>query len=463
MSSDDLSIHVEGLAKRYEIYAQPVDRLKQMTLPRLQRGFRMPERAYFNEFWALRGVDFDVRRGETVGIVGRNGSGKSTLLQIICGTLTPTAGNVDVRGRIAALLELGSGFNPEFTGRENVYLNAAVLGLGRSEIDARFDDIAAFADIGEFIEQPVKTYSSGMYIRLAFAVAINVDPEILVVDEALSVGDEAFQRKCFARIETIRSNGATILFVSHSVGTVIEICDRAILMDGGELIAQGTPKFIVSRYHKLLYAPAPKAAAIRNSIRLEAISRGSEVETTGAGDLVDRTERHAAIVDEAYLDEGLVPKSTVRYEPRGAAIESPHIETLQGRCVNVLRSGGEYIYSYTVKFEDSAFGVRFGMLIKTTSGLPLGGGVTATNAGSGLAVMRGQEFTARFRFRASLTPGVYFLNAGVTAINADGEIYLDRLIDAVMLRIMPDCDTLATGTVDFNVEPEFECAMEAGT
>lgn len=462
MSSDELSIRVNGLAKRYEVYAQPADRLKQMTLPRLRRCLGMSERSYFAEFWALRGVDFDVHRGETVGIVGRNGSGKSTLLQMICGTLTPTAGTVDVRGRIAALLELGSGFNPEFTGRENVYLNAAVLGLHRDEIDARFDDIVAFADIGDFVDQPVKTYSSGMYVRLAFAVAINVEPEVLVVDEALSVGDEAFQRKCFARIEKIRSNGATILFVSHSAGTVIEICDRAILMDSGEMLAQGTPKFIVSRYHKLLYASAIKAPAIRESIRQEAVARDHKTELNEVVDQRAVTPQPAPI-DEAYFDEGLLPKSTVRYEPRGALVGAPYIETLAGRRVNVLQSGGEYVYTYTVKFDQVAFGVRFGMLIKTTTGLPLGGGVTAANAGNGISVTPGQEFSVRFRFHAMLTPGVYFLNAGVTAIDAEGETYLDRLIDAAMFRIMPDSEMLATGTIDFNMESEFECLAELAT
>ncbi len=201
MSSDDIAIRVTNLSKSYQIYETPRDRLKQFVLPRLQRIAGQAPRQYYREFRALNNVSFDVRKGETVGIIGRNGSGKSTLLQIICGTLTPTGGTVETRGRIAALLELGSGFNPDFTGRENVYLNASVLGLPQEEIETRFDDIAAFADIGDFIDQPVKTYSSGMIVRLAFAVAINVDPDILVIDEALSVGDELFQRKCFSRIE----------------------------------------------------------------------------------------------------------------------------------------------------------------------------------------------------------------------------------------------------------------------
>lgn len=464
MLSDEISIRVAGLSKRYEIYSQPVDRLKQMILPKVQRWMHRPERAYFHEFWALRDASFDVHKGETVGIVGRNGSGKSTLLQLICGTLTPTMGQVSVHGRVAALLELGSGFNPEFTGRENVYLNAAVLGLSRDEIDARFENIVAFADIGEFVEQPVKTYSSGMYVRLAFAVAINVDPEILIVDEALSVGDEAFQRKCFARIDAIRENGATILFVSHAASAVIELCDRAILLDGGEMLASGTPKFVVSRYHKLLYAPPAKAAAIRENIRIEAEADvGEIIDTADLPNQLTKIAKRSEAAEEAYLDEGLVPRSTLRYERLGAEIGPPRIETVYGRHVNVVPMGEDFVYTYRVQFQKSAFGVRFGMLIKTTTGLGLGGATTAPSAGDGLAVTAGQEFAVRFRFRAMLEPGVYFLNAGVTAISADGEIYLDRILDAAMLRIMPDSERLATGMVDFSVEPEYECAVGAVT
>lgn len=452
MSFEESSIQVQGLSKRYEIYAQSSDRLKQMVMPRAQRWLRQPERSYFREFWALRDINFNVRRGETVGIVGRNGSGKSTLLQIICGTLTPTAGHVGVHGRVAALLELGSGFNPEFTGRENVYLNAAVLGLRREEIDARFDDIAAFAGIGEFIEQQVKTYSSGMYVRLAFAVAINSDPEILVVDEALSVGDEAFQRKCFSRINKIRENGATVLFVSHSAGTVVELCDRAILLDGGELLASGAPKFVVSRYHKMLYVPESRADSVRDAIRQEH-KLGFE-NSVVADNVIDEVPV-AEPADEAYLDEGLVPTSTLRYEHRGATLAALHIETVRGERVNVLTPGAEYVYVYTVSFQADAFGVRFGMLIKTVTGLGLGGASTATDAGGGLAVVAGEEFEVRFRFSAMLEPGVYFLNAGVTAAGPEGEIYLDRLIDGLMFRVMPDGNRLATGLIDFHVAPHF--------
>jgi len=233
MSSNDIAIRVTNLSKCYEIYNTPRDRLKQFVMPRVRRIAGKSYIQYFREFWALKDVSFEIKKGETVGIIGRNGSGKSTLLQLICGTLSPTGGSVETNGRIAALLELGSGFNPEFTGRENVYMNAAVLGLNTTEVDERFDDIAAFADIGEFIEQPVKTYSSGMFVRLAFAVNIMSTPEIMIVDEALAVGDMAFQAKCMTALTRIQENGATVLFVSHDVGSVKSLCSRGIYLDRG--------------------------------------------------------------------------------------------------------------------------------------------------------------------------------------------------------------------------------------
>jgi lipopolysaccharide transport system ATP-binding protein len=236
----ELLIEVRGLGKRYEIYAQPRDRLLQS----LFRG----RRQFFQEFWALADISFEVRRGETVGIVGRNGSGKSTLLQLIAGTLTPTTGTVDVRGRIAALLELGSGFNPEFSGRENVFLNGAILGLARSEIEARLPEIVAFSGLEEFIDRPVKTYSSGMLMRLAFAVAVNVEPDILIIDEALAVGDIAFQLKCIERLERLTRSGVTLLFVSHDTSLVKTFCRHAVYLDRGRLRAQGTPDVVTELY-----------------------------------------------------------------------------------------------------------------------------------------------------------------------------------------------------------------------
>lgn len=231
--ADNCAIHISNLGKCYQIYDAPRDRLKQFVMPSVHRLAGKVPRQYFREFSALKDVSFDVKKGETVGIIGRNGAGKSTLLQIICGTLTPTSGSVLINGRVAALLELGSGFNPEFTGRENVYANGGVLGLSKDEIDARFDEIVAFADIGEFLDQPVKTYSSGMYVRLAFAVVVHVDADILIVDEALSVGDAFFQAKCMSRMKQIVDSGTTILFVSHDINSVKALCKRTLWLDRG--------------------------------------------------------------------------------------------------------------------------------------------------------------------------------------------------------------------------------------
>lgn len=459
---DDIAIRVSNLSKCYQIYDTPRDRLKQFVLPRLQRATGQQPRQYYREFWALKDVSFEVKKGETVGIIGRNGSGKSTLLQMICGTLSPTSGNITTHGRIAALLELGSGFNPEFTGRENVYMNAAVLGLTEQEIAARFEDIAAFADIGEFLEQPVKNYSSGMVVRLAFAVAISVSPNILIVDEALSVGDELFQRKCFSRIEEIRRGGATILFVSHSAGTVVELCDHAILLDVGELLTKGTPKTIVACYQKLLYAPAE----LRDSLRDEVRHGKNQIDVQNSDTspvLADLPPNRSETLDTTlsdYYDPSLVPTSTMTYASHGVNIDSPGLYTLSGDKVNNLVRGRTYRYRYSVRFERSASYVRFGMLIKTTTGLELGGGASAASLRNSIPfVTAGSTYLVDFEFCCRLNSGVYFLNAGVVGELNGIETYLHRLIDAAMFRVVPESDSLATTIVDFSCKPTISCMV----
>jgi lipopolysaccharide transport system ATP-binding protein len=457
---DEIAIRVSNLSKCYQIYDAPRDRLKQFVAPRLQSMAGQAPKQYFREFWALKDVSFEIKKGETVGIIGRNGSGKSTVLQIICGTLAPSSGSVETNGRIAALLELGSGFNPEFTGRENVYMNAAVLGVGKEEIDKRFDDIAAFADIGQFIEQPVKTYSSGMVVRLAFAVAINVDPEILIVDEALSVGDELFQRKCFSRIEAIRKNGTTILFVSHSGSAVVELCDQAVLLDVGEKLAMGAPKRIVGKYQKLIYAPEDKRHEIREEIRISCVSTESrghhETSHSGVQAAVE-SEQTSANEPEEFFDPNLKPQSTVAYESQGARIESPEILTLSGERVNCLKRGRTYRYAYKVQFDKGATNVRFAMLIKTVSGLELGGAMSAPAIGQGITYVEpGSTVNVEFRFTSNLNPGTYFLNAGVTGVLQESETYLHRVLDICMFSVMPVADNTATATVDFNCIAEVD-------
>ncbi|MCF5140746.1 ATP-binding cassette domain-containing protein [Pseudomonas sp. PA-6-1D] len=441
-----MAIKVSGVSKCFHIYDNPRDRFLQM--------FNGRRKQYFREFWALRDVSFAVRKGETVGIIGRNGSGKSTLLQIICGTLTPTSGDVQTSGRVAALLELGSGFNPDFSGRENVYMNAAVLGLSREETDARFSEIEAFAEIGNFIDQPVKTYSSGMMVRLAFAVAINVDPQILIVDEALSVGDELFQRKCFARIEAIKANGATILFVSHSGSAIVELCDRAILLDNGDKLTEGTPKSVIGKYQKLLYAPSEKIESIRAAVSSEGDVALLTLNSMSEPAQSSASKSHVDEVEEFY-DPHLISKSEFAYESHGAVIHLPRIVDLAGEPVNCLKRGRTYRYTYKVEFAVAATGVRFGMMIKTLAGVELGGAATALNPQDAISyVSAGTVIQVEFAFECNLNPGTYFVNAGVLGAIKEGETYLHRLLDACLFRVLPVTEQLATGVIDFKCVPD---------
>jgi len=441
----DIAIRVQNITKAYQIYDKPQDRLKQS----LWRG----RKQFYREFKALDDVSFEVKKGETVGIIGRNGSGKSTLLQIICGTLAPTSGTVEVNGRVAALLELGAGFNPEFSGKDNVYMNATILGLSKEEIDAKYDEIVVFADIGDFIDQPVKTYSSGMMVRLAFAVAINVDPLILIVDEALSVGDELFQRKCFSRIEAIKNNGATILFVSHSGGTIVELCDHAVLLDAGEKLMIGEPKQVIAQYQKLIYAPDDQRMIIRHKIG--AMVNQKQNISTSETDLAAPNSYNTDSGIEEQFDPTLIPQSTVVYESLGATIDSPEILTLTGEKVNYIKRGKTYRYTYKVKFHRSVTNVQFGMLIKTTSGLELGGSTTAPAIEQCIPyIEKDTVYIVDFRFDCNLNPGTYFLNAGVMGNIQNEHIYLHRVIDLWIFKVMPITENTATAIIDFNCVAE---------
>lgn len=435
----ELAISVRKLGKSYRIYARPQDRLKQ--------AFFRGRRRYFREFWALRDVSLQVWRGETVGIMGRNGCGKSTLLQLICNTLTPTTGEVAVHGRIAALLELGAGFNPEFTGRDNVYTNAAILGLSRQQIDARYEDIVAFAELGDFIDRPVKIYSSGMYVRLAFAVAASIEPEILVVDEALAVGDEAFQRKCFARIEAIKNRGGTIFFVSHSASLMIDLCDRAALLDRGELLMTGRPKTVVTAYHRLLYSRPKLAASIRAEIQRagETPQSPRPQPTTPAPAPKNKTAR-------ACFDPGMKPKNTVVYKSCGAEILDPHITTREGRRVNVLVPHRQYVIKYRVRFTKPAFQVLWGTLVKTIRGAAVSG--MAKPEGGREHVAAGSLVHVAFPFRCVLMPGVYFVNTGVFGVVDGREGYLHRMIDVLMFRVLYEDGRTSSGILDCFGDPQ---------
>jgi lipopolysaccharide transport system ATP-binding protein len=456
MSFDRLAIRVRGLAKHYMLYDRSEHRLLQMTVPRLQRLLGMRQRRYYQEFVALRDVDFEVWRGETVGIVGRNGSGKSTLLQTICGNLAPTHGEVHVHGRIAALLELGAGFNPEFTGRENVYLNSAILGIPRNVTEARFPEIEAFAGIGEFIDHPVKTYSSGMFVRLAFSAAIHVEPDILVVDEALAVGDEAFQRKCFARIEDIKAAGGTILFVSHSAQSIVQLCDKALLFDAGELLMEGRPKQVVDQYQRLLNAPPAELAAVRAAVRR---APGPPVTAGGSTGPVPEQDASAAAAGPAAeppsegYDPGLVSASRVVFENSGVEVRDVHLLNAHGDRVNVLETGRRYRIRYEAHFHEACKDVGFGVGVRTVTGFSLGGAnMEIARDRRFPRIEAGTRLQAEFEFDCLLLAGSYFVNLGVMG-NVQGERrYLYRIADAMQFRVAPEPGRVAGGIVDFGMQ-----------
>ncbi len=444
------ALSVRGLSKRFELYDRPVDRLKQT----IWRG----RRQFYREFWALRDIGFSLAPGQALGVVGRNGSGKSTLLQLVAGTLAPTTGEIDAPGRVSALLELGSGFNPEFSGRENVFLNGAILGLPYAEMRALMPELLAFADIGDFVDRPVKTYSSGMALRLAFAVATAVAPRILIVDEALAVGDEAFQRKCFARIEKIRESGAAILFVSHSPQHILELCDAALLLDGGQMLLLDEPRRVVPEYQRILYASPDAAARLRHRLLAGDTPDASEAapERTAAPSLAPATS--AAAADQrargpasALLDPDLRSASTVEYATHGAHIHAPGIATGDGAPVNVLVRGDAYVFSYEVEFLQPATRVRFGMMIKTTTGVELGGGTYPDAGALDGAFPAGSRVALRFEFRANLFPGIYFVNAGLMGEVDGADTYLHRLVDAVAFRVQTDATLKQSGYVDFAI------------
>lgn len=446
----DSVIRLEGISKNFHIYDKPLDRLLENFIPNSQRH---------KKFTALKNVSFEIKKGETVGLVGANGAGKSTLLQVICGTLNSTEGKVFVDGRISALLELGSGFNLDFTGRENIYFFAAMQGMKKAEIENKIDDILEFADIGEFIEQPVKTYSSGMYVRLAFAAAIHVDPDILIVDEALAVGDEAFQNKCYSRINSMRDSGVTVLFVTHSPQTVMSLCDRAMLFEHGQLLLDANPKDVISCYQKLLYAPAEKKEGLVNDLLkygVDAFKNNTDkVASVGEQELlsgvVDDVEN---IINEReeYFDPGL-ESHPITYESKGAEIISPNIQMSDGTKVNVLRRGETYYYCYKVKLIKNAFNVRFAMVIKMLNGTDLGGYISAHSPEYGIDLIKqGSEYEVRFKFDVKLNPGVYAMNSGVRGTTLEEEEFLIRILDTLLFRVLPIDGQKETCFVDFNVK-----------
>ena len=427
--SSDLALRVEQLSKCYPIYKHPRDRLLQT--------FWGQRRQLYRPFWALQDVSFQLPRGRTLGVVGRNGSGKSTLLQLICGTLTPTSGSVMALGRIGALLELGSGFNPEFSGLENVFLNGALLGLSRHEIEDRLDTILAFADIGSFIDQPVKTYSSGMAVRLAFAVQAHVQPDLLVVDEALAVGDEMFQKKCYGHLERLKQEGTAILLVTHSCPQILQHCDDALLLHGGRLRLMGAPKLVTGTYQRLCNAPAGQWEALLNELgRDDGNSDGGGIE-----------EKKPQTTADEQLDPHLIPSSSLSYEAHGIRIERVEVLSGNGQPANVLSFEQPFSLRFHVVAEQAMHDLNLACNIANHTGVRITG-----QHHPGPDCQAGESFSFTFHFQGGLLPGLYFVGGGIWHRHEPGR-FLHRVVDICALRINSDTPPHSFGLCHLQAAP----------
>lgn len=438
--SSETAIDIVGVSKRFEIYQHPRDQLKQFIVPHLRRAIGADTRDYFREFWALKDVSFKIRKGESCGIVGLNGSGKSTLLQIITGTLHPTHGRVDVNGRVAALLELGSGFNPEFTGRENVYIYGAVMGFNKRQVEARMEDIEAFADIGTYMDQPLKSYSSGMQMRVAFSVATAFSPDILIVDEALAVGDAYFQQKCFHRIEQFKRSGGTLLFVSHDANTVKQLCDKAVLLSHGELISEGSPRSVIDLYQGLIARLTDFGDRTVEVKQQEAPHTGMDEKlTTWSKATTITTDNQVELID-------FVLKNSV------------------GEEVIHLHSEEELAVEYRVRFREAFDRPAFGLIIRDKLGRSIFETSTYAMRMTVDPVAASQIVTVRFTFHFNVRAGQYSFSVGVANrgfSRSEFEQMSLLMHDVEQLQVL-DCPTAAFYGGIYNMNPLVSLKVEEG-
>ena len=426
--SSDVALRATHLSKCYQVYSTPHQRLLQSIVPRLQRVARLvganPEpRKYFREFWALRDVNFTARQGEMVGIIGRNVSVKSTLLLMMCGTLTPSEGSTEVKGRVAALLELGSGFNPEFTGRENIYLNGSVLGLTHAEIDDRIDDIIAFADIGDFVDQPIKTCSSGMSMRLAFSVIAHVDANVLIVDEALAVGDAYFQQKCMRWLRNFREKG-TVLFCGHDIGAVMNLCDQAIWLDRGQVRGQGETKGVCEAYLASIHAQsAGLAEGAAPKKRAQRTERGPAKSGTGSAD---------QLIQVVEFDA-----NSASFGTGNATIVDVKMTRRDGGDLGLIRGGEEVEVTLRVRANASIDRPIVGFHIKDRLGQwLLGDNTYLPYRDAPVSLEPGMELEARFTFNLPLLrTGPYALTAAVASGTIDSHVQHHWVHEALVFEV----------------------------
>ena len=420
MDEKKVAIQVKGLEKAYKLYDKPSDRLKEAL------GFGRKKR--YKEHYALKGVDMTIYQGETVGIIGTNGSGKSTILKIITGVLNPTGGSVHVNGRISALLELGAGFNMEYNGIENIYLNGTMIGFSKKEIDAKMDDILNFADIGDYVHQPVKTYSSGMFVRLAFAVAINIEPEILIVDEAVSVGDVFFQAKCYHKFEEFKEMGKTIVFVSHDLSSISKYCDRVVLLNQGVKLGEGSPKEMIDAYKQVLV--------------------GQYVPAADDHSLLSDKEITAAAAAAAGTVKGEVNPELLEYGTKDAMITGYKITDDMGRETSALLKGKECTITMQVHFEHDIEAPIFAFTIKNIKGVEITGTNTMVEKAFLSPVRAGSDMEITFTQKIDLQGGEYLLSFGVTGFEKEEFQVYHRLYDVINMTVISDKDTV--GYYDMN-------------
>lgn len=424
---DNIAIKVTDLEKVYKLYDKPADRLKEAL--RIGRG------KHHTEHRALKGVNMTIRQGECVGIIGTNGSGKSTILKIITGVLSPTAGEVEVNGRISALLELGAGFNMEYNGIENVYLNGTMIGFSEKEIAAKMDDILEFADIGDYVYQPVKTYSSGMFVRLAFAVAINIDPEILIVDEALSVGDVFFQAKCYHKFEEFKKMGKTILFVSHDLSSISKYCDKVVLLNQGVKLGEGSPKEMIDAYKQVLVGQYPLAEE-----KEENLLGDKDIRAAVRGRAGESVTEHGAVINPELLE----------YGTKAAAIEDYYVTDEAGRNTGAIMKGQSCSVHMRVRFSQDIPEPIFAFSIKNIKGVEITGTNTMLEKAFLEPVAAGSVKEITFTQKIDLQGGEYLLSLGVTGYeNEDFKVY-HRLYDVLNMTVISDKDTV--GYYDTNSE-----------
>jgi lipopolysaccharide transport system ATP-binding protein len=435
MSYDDAEVLIEvsGVGKSYQIYNRPQDRLKQ---------FLLPHRRYYRDFWALKDVSLKIRRGETVGIIGRNGSGKSTLLQIVCGTLQPTEGEVHVRGRVSALLELGAGFNPEFTGRENVRLYASVLGLSPAEIAERMPRIIEFAEIGDFLDMPVKTYSSGMFVRLAFSVAINVDPDILVVDEALAVGDGRFQHRCMARIKAMQERGVAILYVSHDTEGVKRLCDEVLVLQDGRVINRGQPLHMSNWYVALMTCNYDLDKLAQLETAREQRSKSDDVRGVAGGG-----EQHGlrAPPEAASIEVNLPEFSYFRHGDGKAKIIRVGLADEEGEQTTTIKIGDKAHIEMDVEFLSDQPEYVVGFFVTDRLGTHMIGINSFQEKLRFEAARAGEVRRFRFTIPMELKPGFYSITASI-AYNQFDHVWMDHVDNVIVFRVVdPDPSRIVFG------------------